>query len=208
MKQAALAAVILLCVALIVAVAVVTPHVERALDAVASVGPALADVHSIEIDTQRTEAELAGLLNETRHIAMDERADQQAQLAQVADIGRRVDVLLDAADGAVTSIGQIAPVVSSAVSGIAVDTHQTAVSSQVMLSAATADLADPALRQSEDNVAAASADLAATTKQAAASMTDVHAALDHEIKVIEAPVSKGKAALLFTASLMQHLFGL
>jgi hypothetical protein len=216
---AALAAVVLLCLAMTLAVGMVTPHLEAALDAVAAAGNAagrlepqvaatLASVQAIETNTTRTEAELAGLLNETRHIAIDERAAQQAQLAQVADIGRRTRILLDDADNAVKAVGTMAPAVRDSVSGISVDAHATAIASQSLLTAATADLSDPAIRQSEADAAVAARNLAIASQQTAMAMTDLHAALDHEIAVIERPVSKVKAAALFTASIFQHLLGL
>ena len=64
----------------------------------------LISVQAIETNTTRTEAELSGLLNETRHIATDERAAQQDQLMMVKQLSTKVYMLVDDADAAVIGL--------------------------------------------------------------------------------------------------------
>ena len=112
--------------------------------AMPGVKAAIGSVQSIELNTTRTEAEMAGLLNTTRQIAISERAAQRQQLAQVQALAVQSALLLNDADRAVEQLGaaarkfgDLAPAVQAvltttdgSIGGIASDVHATMVSSQ------------------------------------------------------------------------------
>lgn len=132
------------------------------------------DAHNIAINTTRTEAELAGLLNETRHIAIDARAADKQQLAALDAITKRTVVLLDnlngttvAMRGAVDSLNVIGPQVVATLGGLSLDAHATMGATQGTLNAATADLNAPELHSSLASIASA-------TNAGAGAMGDVH----------------------------------
>jgi len=67
------------------------------------------------------------------------------------------------------------------------------------------DLA-PKAKESMDNVATSSANLATATREGAASMTDVHTALDYELKQLMAPVTKLRLAGNIALNVIRHLY--
>jgi uncharacterized protein YoxC len=182
---------------------------------------ALDSVQAIETNTTRTEAEMSGLLNETRHIAKDEREAQAKQLARADALGARAETLLITAnalagdadvtmkhlDTSALQLAKIGVTTNDAIAGIAADAHSTLGESQKALQAATADLSDPALKQTIARAGEASENLAIATKEASGAMSDVHKVTDYEAKQIMAPVSKVKAVAYISARLIGRFFG-
>jgi hypothetical protein len=68
-------------------------------------------------------------------------------------------------------------------------------------------VADPAIKASLDNLSAASKSTAETTKEAAASMAEVHEAINYEVKELEKPVKKIKVVWDFTLRSLGKFFG-
>jgi hypothetical protein len=68
-------------------------------------------------------------------------------------------------------------------------------------------IADPAIKESVDSLAFSSQNLVVATSEGAASMQDVHKALDYEIHELTKPVSKLKAAMEFAATIIGKLYG-
>lgn len=132
----------------------------------------LADLHAMETNTTRTEAEMAGLLNASRHDMLT-----AAEKAVLLDRTKRI---LDDADASVRQLGAaaeqlggVSPAVTEAVTGVALDSHE-------LLGAATADLQDPALRGAAANVQAATAQLNATSENISAATQDIAAFVHRE----------------------------
>ena len=137
-----ISALVLLC-AVLAGIAFVS---YRAYQVIPKLSASLDSIQAIETNTTRTKAELAGLLNETRHIAIDERKAQADQLKAVSGIAIRTNALLDAATTAVNRISDVSPHVEAAVDSIGLDVHETLLASQETLQAATSDLNAPELR--------------------------------------------------------------
>jgi len=138
----------------------------------ASLQIALAHVQAIETDTQRTEAEMAGLLNQTRHSMMTpvetkELVDRAANLMDNANLA--TIRLGEAAD----SLRGIAPTMQGAIQQVAADSHNTMAASQALMTVATGDLNDPAIKASIGNVETISEETATTATNIAATTTDV-----------------------------------
>lgn len=202
--------------AVLIAVAIEFFFLFRALaHEVPAVDKTLIAVQAVEVNTTRTEAELAGLLNATRHIALDEQKAQQDQLAAVQQLAARSSRLVDDADVAVKefgdsaqALGAIGPSVEAAVGGLQADSHDTLEASQDLLRQATADLADSSIHESLNNVDSATANVAQATATAAHAMQTVDDTVSAEAKIILAPASKVKRAALFAASILGHLLGI
>jgi hypothetical protein len=174
---------------------------------------ALDSVQSIETNTTRTEAEMTGLLNTVRHVAMDYHAAETKQLANMEALSSRAETLLIDADrtmkhldASALQLQVIGSTTNEAVAKIAFDTHGTLIATQETLQAATADLSDPTLKQSLARIGEASANLAEATKQAAGAAADVHKVTTYEARQIMAPVSKAKAIALITVRLVGKVF--
>jgi hypothetical protein len=168
---------------------------------------ALAGVQAIEVNTTRTEAEMSGLLNTVRHIALDERAQANTQLAAARDLTSRGSRLLDDADAAVrhldasaVELGTIAPVTNEAIKGIAADAHETLGAGTETLKAASTDLADPALKDAIVQVDTSAQNAATATSEAAGTMKSIHRGVDYEVAMIVKPASKVKTTVLVIAS--------
>jgi hypothetical protein len=175
---------------------------------------ALDSVQAIETNTTRTEAEMSGLLNTVRHVAMDEHAAETKQLARADALSSRAETLLIDADvtmkhldASAVQLGTIGATTNDAIGKIVLDAHLTLGESQKALQAATADLSDPALKQTIAHAGEASENLAVATKEASASMKDVHQATTYEVKQLMAPVSKAKAISLFAVRLIGRFLG-
>jgi hypothetical protein len=186
------------------------PKAAAALDNVQRIEVA---TENIEISTERTEKIAAGLINQVRDIARDEHKAEADQLARTQALSMRAETLLRDADvtmkdldASAKQLGRIGATTNEAIAGIAADAHVTLGRTQIMLDAATADLSDPALKQSLAHIDEASENLAIATKEASGAMKDIHQATTYELKQITAPVSKVKAAALFTASILRRLF--
>lgn len=132
---------------------------------------ALADIHAIEIDTQRTEAEMAGLLNQTRHSMMTpaETKELVERAANLLDNANLATIRLGAA---AQSLEGIAPTTQGAIAQIAQDAHTTETASQAMIQAATSDLSDPAIHETLEQGKEASANLNGMSRDGKAMTTD------------------------------------
>jgi hypothetical protein len=201
----------ILLIILAIRIIVLVPTVKLTLS---HLDAALVSVQAIETNTTRTEAELAGLLNQTRHIAEDEHKAQQQQLADVHSLTVRAGKLLDDADVSVQQLGDsaksldaVGPAVVNSLQTTTQQLQDTLGMGQNMLKAATLDLLDPNIQKSMDNLASATDGAKVATQQAAATMTSVHSAVDYEIAELEKPVKKVKVAVLFIATLAGKFFG-
>jgi hypothetical protein len=168
---------------------------------------ALAGIQAIETNTVRTEAEMSGVLNTVRHIALDERAQTNNQLAAARGLTSRGSQLLDDADAAVrhldasaVELGTIAPATNQAIAGIAADAHETLGAGTETLNAAAADLKDPALKDSIVQLDVSTRNAAAATDEAAGTMKSIHKGVDYEVAMIMKPASKVKTTVLVLAS--------
>lgn len=171
----------------IVALATLEPKAAAALDA----------VKAIEVNTTRTEAELAGLLNVTRQVALDERKATAAQLAQVAAIGsstnqliRHADAVLDDVDLTITGAGvdevRLAKLLDQTTASVAEITQR---SSTVLANVAQAS--DPApVVAALQNVVAATGSIRQTTADGAATMIAVRRGVEYEVAQLMRPVRK------------------
>jgi uncharacterized protein len=169
-----------------------------------NVDSAMTDVHSIELETQRTEEEMAGLLNQTRHGMLT----QQQETALVG----RANAVLDDSDAAIRNLdqtivklGDIAPAVEQTASTV----NQTILSAQpgildlnkAAAGAATA-MSDPAIHETMVHVDGTAGNLDATS-------SDIHDFVHRETtpvrgtwNVIKAFLSEfaGPAAQVATAA--------
>lgn len=123
---------------------------------------ALSHIQAIETDTQRTEAELAGLLNQTRHslltaVETKELVDKASKVMEDADTAT---VRLGTA---AESLSQIGPATAVTVAEIGEETKATLETSQALMKAATEDLDQPGLKEIVEHTDETSANLAATT---------------------------------------------
>jgi len=154
---------ILLVVKVEKAMLVLVPHLDATL----------ISVQGIETNTTRTEAELSGLLNETRHIAIDEHKAQQDQLMMVQQLSTKVYMLINDADAAVQNLGEVAPNLTDSIKFTTNDIHKTMVSSQELLQAATKQMSDPSISKALDNVDMASMHTANATANLDATTADI-----------------------------------
>lgn len=134
---------------------------------------ALVSVHDIEMNTTRTESEMAGLLNTTRHIAVAEEKAQEKQLQTVQELSTKAYALLDDADQTVKSVGEIPPTVAEAIKETSEDLHTSLYSSQRMLEAATDDLSSPSIKTSMENLQDATKSTASATQNVADATKDI-----------------------------------
>lgn len=137
----------------------------------------LNSMQAIELNTTRTEAEMAGLLNVVRHIALQEQKDQQTQLAQFQLLTAKSVTLLGDADTTVKQLGytaksldDIAPKAQMLLSSIQVDSHSTFLASNQLLDTAREDITTLDIQrtagymaQSAKNTSVATANIADTT---------------------------------------------
>jgi hypothetical protein len=164
-----------------------------------SLETALGDLHNIQVDTTRTEAEMAGLLNQTRHSMLTpdqtkELVDRAANLMDNANLS--VIRLGEAAD----SLRGIPPTVQGAIQQIAVDAHNTMGASQKAMEAAAADLQDPAISEAAGNVEQSSLQVAIATKNVADTTGDIKAYVHRETAPVRGFWHGLKAAINFVWS--------
>jgi hypothetical protein len=144
----------------------------NSLLALESLKTALASIQAIELNTTRTEAEMAGLLNQTRHSMMTP--------AQTKELVDRASILMNDAAASTVKLGEaaeslkaIGPVTASAVQTLAQDAHTALQASQGAMKAATDDLQDPAIKETLRSVDRAAANTADTTANLAATTSDI-----------------------------------
>ena len=164
-----------------------------------NVDSAMTDVHSIELETQRTEAEMAGLLNQTRHGML-------TQQQETALVGRANAVLDDSdatirnLDSTITQIGQIAPTAQQTVSNL----NQTIISAQPGIldlnkaaAGAAVAMSDPAIHETLVHVDGMAGNLDATS-------SDIHDFVHRETTPVRGTWNVIKAFLQeFAAPLAQ-----
>lgn len=134
---------------------------------------ALSNVQAIELNTTRTEAELSGLLNTTRHIAMQERQSQAEQLRAMQTLMVKGYMVLDDLDQTVKQVGAVAPVMAESIQDVSRDVQLTLRSSQKLLEATTDDLSSPAIKLSMERVQDAAQHTAETTQNLADATKDI-----------------------------------
>jgi len=77
---------------------------------------------------------------------------------------------------------------------------------QKVLVDADSQINNPAIKEGIDSLTEAAQNTATFTREGAASMTDVHTALDYELKQLMAPVTKLKLAGNIALSVIRHLY--
>jgi hypothetical protein len=126
---------------------------------------ALLDIHAIQTDTTRTEAEMAGLLNQTRHSMMTPA--QTAELVgEASQLIRSATAATDEMGAAANSLKGIAPTAEGAISQLADDSHAAMIE-------ATADLRDPSIQLTTAGLARTAENTAETTKNLADTTADI-----------------------------------
>ena len=95
----------------------------------------------------------------------------------------------------------------TALQGTLKDVSQTAQESQMVLVDADKVIADPALKQSVDNLATASQSVASATEHADKSMAKVEQGVTYEVNELMKPVNKAKAAALILVQFIGKLYG-
>lgn len=137
------------------------------------VDAAMVSIQAIETNTTRTEAELSGLLNTTRHIAIQERDAQEKQLYMIQVLATKAYSVLDDTDQTVKQVGAVAPVIAESVRDITDDTQATLKSSQRVMEAATDDLSSPAIKLSMERVQDSATSTAEATQNLADASKDI-----------------------------------
>lgn len=160
---------------------------------------ALDDVHNIELETQRTEAEMAGLLNQSRHAMLTE-AQQKALVASTQRVLADSDTSVVKLGSAIDSLSQIAPAVTLSVDQMGADAHGLLGASTEAVNAARDDFTSPELKDALIQVDASAKNTAAVTGEAAGTMKKVHEGVDYEVALLEKPASKVKLIILTMAS--------
>ena len=135
---------------------------------------ALKSVQAIETNTTRTEAELSGLLNTTRHIAIDERNAQDKQLETVQELSTKTYSLLDDADNMVKQVSNLVPILADSIKNTTDDARVTMYSSQRLMEAATDDLSGPAIKDTLASIQDSSKNTAEVTKNMIGVTDDIH----------------------------------
>ena len=130
-------------------------------------------MQTIETNTTRTEAELAGLLNTTRHIALSERDQEAKQFVAVQQLSTDAFQLVNDADAAVKNLGDVAPNLTESIQHMTSDVHNTMVSSQALMGAATLTISSPAIAQTEVAAMEAAQHTAIATQNLADTTQDI-----------------------------------
>jgi hypothetical protein len=82
------------------------------------------------------------------------------------------------------------------------------VQGEKLIEDADAQITDPAIQKTLDNVADSSANLASATKESAATIAKVREGVDYEVNQLMKPITKVKAAILFTAEIVGKFLGI
>jgi hypothetical protein len=161
----------------------------------AHVDDAMGDVHSIELETQRTEAEMAGLLNQTRHGMLTK--NQETELVANANLlltnsNAAVIQLTDSA----RQIGTVPATVNQAIGQIMSDTHAAIASAQPGIEnlnraagAAATAMSDPAIHDTLTHVDGVAGNADAT-------MSDIHGFVHRETTPVRGTWNVIKAFLM------------
>lgn len=140
-----------------------TARIETKLgDTAERLGPVLADVHAIQVDTTRTEAEMAGLLNQTRHSLLTP-AQTQALVDRATNLLDNANLSVTRLGTAASSLETLAPSITEAVSSVSAYSHELLEESTEAARAAANDLNDPAIHQTLAHVDGMAGNLDATS---------------------------------------------
>jgi len=145
------------------------PRIDKTLQ---DADAAMVAVVGIQRDTTRTEAEMAGLLNQTRRSMLT--AAQEQQLVSnanrvLADADRAVQQFGDAAQ----SLGTAGPAVAETVRNIGGDSHDVLAASLQGAEALTTDLQQPEIKAAADAMERAAESTAETARNAADASADI-----------------------------------
>lgn len=190
------------------AVTTITPKISKALDS----------VQAIETNTTRTEAELAGLLNVSRQIALNERSASAEQIKQIDLISRQTAALIEHADATVTDLDAAAKQtlagaaqdeadVSTLLRQSTTSLRQVGDSSVTLLSSATTAIDVEDAHKAMADVATSTQNLAAATGDAAAAMATVRHGVEVEVAQLTAPPRKIKWLAEEAARIVGKFFG-
>ena len=186
------------------------PKISVAIDRTNS---ALIDIHAIETDTQRMEAEAAGMLNQIRHIAAAENKRTAEQLADAHKISLQAIALFEKLNSTVEHLNatvqgfqDITPILKDGIAQTLSDIHDTLVSSQSLIHAATENLSDPQIKDMMKQLDIAAKNVSDATAEASGALKDVHSATTYELKQLMAPVTKAMVAYKLILVAVQKLF--
>lgn len=178
------------------------------------VGKALDDVHAIELNTTRTEAELSGLLNVTRQVAIAERKASDAQVKQIAAIGagtaeliKHADVVLTDVDLTITGAGvdeiRLAALLDQTTESVKSLTEH----SSNVLDKAAQDLDAVDTTAAMANIVTATENVQHATADVASSMATVRKGIEFEVRTLMTPPRKIKWLAEESAHLLGRFFG-
>jgi membrane-associated HD superfamily phosphohydrolase len=179
------------------------PKVSAALDSIQAMEKSTRD---LEEATYAAEGEIANLADTTNGIATGLADHEEAQLKAAQDVSIHVYTLLNHADADVAELGNTERAATSAINGIAADSHATLGQTHQTLAAAAEQISNPAIADSLAKINQSAANTAAGTEQLAATAEDLRKIADHETAVILKPASKVKKALQYTAGLAGDFF--
>ena len=175
-----------------------TDHVNFTLS---KLDTALANLQAVELNTTRTEAEMAGLLNTTRHIALKEREAQEEQLHAIQLVAIKAYNVLDDADQTIKQVGAVAPVLAESIQDTTEDVQLTLKSTQKLLEATTDDVSSPAIKNTMERVEEASKNTAEATANVAAATQDIRDYVHRETTPVRGFWNAVKALINLTWSI-------
>lgn len=179
-----------------------------------SLDSALVEVKQMEVNTTRVEAELGGLTNVIRQVALDERKSSAAQLQQIATLGDRTTKLIEhadqtivQADEAIKAFGNSGDQLTITLAGVSRAVNQTSIDTHALLVNATTAIDVDTTHQAMQNVATSTQNLVAATGDAAASMATVRHGVEVEVAQLTAPPRKLKWLAEEIARIAGRFFG-
>ncbi len=124
--------------------------------------PAIDDIHNIQVDTTRTEAEMAGLLNQTRRslLTPEQTKELVDRAANLMDNANESVIRLGAAAQSLEGIG---PTTQGAIAQTAQDIHITAGDAEQAIDTITKEAGDPAIHETLTHVEGVAGNLDATS---------------------------------------------
>lgn len=156
----------------------IAPAAARLAQTETQLNLALRDVQGIELNTTRTEAEMAGLLNQSRHVAMITAAQEQQLIT-------RTDRLLDDVDTGVVNISAIAPAAThdlEQLEGVIQDSRVLLEASTATVANANTDLSDPHIPDLLSQADTSAKNLTAATGSAAHALGTADIVVTQEAK--------------------------
>lgn len=191
-----------------------TPKAAAALDSVQAIAKSTSDV---EQATYASEGEISNLADTLNGIAVGLANHEDAELKQTHDAALKLSALLDSADLVVLGLGQTEQATTSAINGIASDSHATFGAAQDAINDAATQVSNPAIADSLESIRASAASvkdateqISATSKEMTAAATDARQIADHWRAATLAPVSTvkkiGLAVAAFAGVFAAHFF--